>query len=41
MAKHIKADIVGVERHHVGDNATPLGGYKKIWLGTRSRRAGA
>jgi phenylacetaldehyde dehydrogenase len=38
MAKRVKAGIVGINRHHVSDNATPFGGYKQSGWGRERGR---
>lgn len=38
MAKRVKAGIVGINRHHVSDNATPFGGFKQSGWGRERGR---
>lgn len=38
MARRVKAGIVGINRHHVSDNATPFGGYKQSGWGRERGR---
>ena len=38
MAKRVKAGVVGINRHHVSDNATPFGGYKQSGWGRERGR---
>jgi phenylacetaldehyde dehydrogenase len=38
MAKRVKAGVIGINRHHVSDNATPFGGYKQSGWGRERGR---